>query len=54
MFRRYADGEKITEIVASLNARGFRTRGGKPFVSKSFQNALRNTVYIGRYQYGSS
>lgn len=52
VFRMYAAGEKLTDIAAYLNDRGYRTRTGKLFTVKSFYSMLSNEKYIGVYQYG--
>ena len=51
VFSRYADGEPVEKIAASLNERGLRTRTGKPFVKNSFFQIFRNRRYIGEYRY---
>lgn len=50
MFRRYADGESPSEIVRDLNARGIRSRKGRPLGISHFKN-FENPVYVGRYTY---
>ena len=52
VFRRYSYGELISSIVRDLNERGLRNRDGKPFTTKTFQNALKNRKYLGIYKYG--
>lgn len=51
IFRRYADGEKLADIAADLNARGLRTTRGFPFSLNTFAGMLKSTTYIGRYVY---
>lgn len=51
IFRRYADGEAITDIADSLNGRGFMTNKNKPFTKNFFTRLLRNRRYIGEYRY---
>ena len=48
IFRRYADGERKTEILKWLAATGARNHKGKPFTMSSFNRTLSNTAYIGR------
>ena len=51
MFRRYAGGESITEIVEDLNARGIRTSKGNRFNKNSLARIFSNRKYIGEYSY---
>lgn len=51
-FRRYAAGEKSTDIINSLNSRGLRTNNGKEFKTMSLHNMLKNSKYIGVYKFG--
>lgn len=50
-FRMYADGAQIREICEELNAKGCRTRSGKPFNRSTFQRMFTNEKYIGVYRY---
>lgn len=50
VYQRYADGEKIMDIVRDLNERGQRTRGGKLFQFTSFDKLLSNRKYLGEYR----
>lgn len=52
VFRRYACGDKLTDIAHDLNAAGYRTRKGKKFTNNSFYSMLSNKKYIGVYSYG--
>ena len=52
-FRRYDEGESITDIVDSLNKRGIRTAKGLPFRVGSLGTVLKNRKYIGEYHYGT-
>jgi len=47
IFSMYADGHGYTDIIAWLNAHGFRTRRGRPFGKNSLHDLLRNRRYIG-------
>ena len=51
MFRRYAGGESITDIVEDLNARGIRTSKGNRFNKNSLARIFTNRKYIGEYSY---
>ena len=51
MFRRYAGGESITDIVEDLNARGIRTSKGNRFNKNSLARIFANRRYIGEYAY---
>ena len=50
-FTRYADGERIIDIVDSFNDRGFRTRKNEPFKFNSFNVLFNNRKYIGEFKY---
>lgn len=52
LFRRYARGDKLTDIADDLNAAGYRTRKGKKFTCNSFYSILSNEKYTGTYIYG--
>ena len=52
-FKRYDGGESISEITASLNGRGLKTKKGKAFKIGGVSLILKNRKYIGAYQYGS-
>ena len=51
MFRRYAGGESITDIIEDLNARGVRTSQGNRFNKNSLTRIFSNRRYIGEYSY---
>ena len=51
MFRRYAGGESITDIIEDLNARGIRTSKGNRFNKNSLARIFANRRYIGEYAY---
>ena len=53
IFTRYDSGESISEITASLNGRGLKTKKGKAFKIGGVSLILKNRKYIGAYQYGS-
>lgn len=50
-FRMYADGAQIREICEEFNAKGYRTRSGKPFDRSTFQRIFTNEKYAGVYRY---
>lgn len=52
VFKMYAAGEKLTDIAALLNEKGYRTRTGKKFTVNSFYSMLNNEKYTGVYKYG--
>lgn len=49
IFERYAAGVPLKEITDAINAKGYKTRKGKPFTINSFSNTLRNTKYVGKH-----
>lgn len=49
IFRMYADGLTIAEVVASLNARGLKSAHGARFNRNSLHTILRNERYTGVY-----
>ncbi|MDR2515635.1 MAG: recombinase family protein [Christensenellaceae bacterium] len=49
VFEQYAAGVPKKKIIDELNAKGIRSYFGKPLSFSSFQDALRNEKYIGRY-----
>lgn len=51
IFQRIFDGEMQSVISSDLNARGIRTRLGKPWGKSSFHSVLTNERYIGVYTY---
>ena len=51
IFRMYLDGYSYTEIIDTLNSRGYRTRKGIPFAKNSLYAILRNERYTGVYIY---
>ena len=53
IFTRYDSDESISEITASLNGRGLKTKKGKAFKIGGVSLILKNRKYIGEYQYGS-
>ncbi len=51
MYKRYADGEIVRNIIKDLTDKGILYKG-KPFVKNSVYNILRNEKYSGVYQHG--
>lgn len=47
MFRRYAGGESITDIIEDLNARGIRTSQGNRFNKNSRLHFCQPQIYRG-------
>jgi len=50
IYERYANGETVREIIASLNERGIKTTRGCSFRQSSLDTLLTNDVYIGYYR----
>lgn len=51
IFRMYLEGYSYTEIIDSLNTKGYHTRRGIPFAKNSLYAILRNERYTGVYIY---
>ena len=51
IFKMYAEGSTISEIIKELNACGLRTSKGKPFTKNSLHTILKNEKYTGVYMY---
>lgn len=51
IFTMYADGKSYTEIITTLNNKGYRTSKNKPFGKNSLHDILINEKYIGTYIY---
>lgn len=51
IFSRVLKGDRYSEIIASLNDRGFTTKTGKPWNKNSFNRMLCNERYIGVYEH---
>ena len=52
IFRMYAEGKLVREILAYLEERGIRTTNGKKFTFSILQKMLGSRRYIGEYKYG--
>lgn len=52
LFEKYADGVPLRTIIAEINEKsGLKPRRGTQFHERSFQNALRNSKYLGNEIY---
>lgn len=51
IFKRYAGGDDVPNIIRDLTARGVYTYKGKPFDTSILYRMLRNRKYIGEYCY---
>jgi len=51
IYKLYAEGWTITEIITQLNAEGLHTSEGKPFTKNSLRTVLKNEKYIGIYDF---
>ena len=52
IFRMYAEGRVVREILAYLEERAIRTTNGKKFTFSILQKMLGSRRYIGEYKYG--
>lgn len=52
IFKRYNDGENITQICDALNKQGLKTSRGVAYNKNSLRTILRNRKYIGEYRCG--
>jgi len=50
IFREYAGGKSKKQIVDMLNAKGILSYSGKPFVTNSLQDNMKNRKYLGIYE----
>jgi DNA invertase Pin-like site-specific DNA recombinase len=51
IFKKYAAGKTVAEIIIHLNAQGFKTSLGGDFNKNSLRIILKNKKYIGVYSY---
>lgn len=51
IFEEYGSGRPAVDIIADLNAEGFRTSRGNPFNKNSLRRILQNEKYIGVYEF---
>ena len=54
IFEMYADGSGYTEIINTLNKKGYKTKLGNKFGKNSLFEILRNEKYKGIYTYNKS
>lgn len=54
IFKRYAEGDTLREIIEDLNGRGIKTRKGQAFKYSSFTALLKNQAYIGEFHYSDT
>ena len=54
IFKEYAHGSSYRDIIAGLNADGYKTKRGRPFGSNSLHDLLHNEKYIGTLVYGQT
>jgi DNA invertase Pin-like site-specific DNA recombinase len=54
IFTRYADGERIIDIVHDLNNRGFRAKRGAKFMRSTIVHILENKSYTGDYYFNGT
>lgn len=54
IFQLYLEGAGYTEIIDTLNRKGYRTKRGNPFGKNSIYEVLRNEKYCGNYIYNKS
>lgn len=52
IFRKYADGVPMKQIMDELNGAGLRSVKGKEFTINSLRYILKNRAYIGEYRWG--
>lgn len=52
VFKMYANGQTIAEIVNYLNSKNYKTASGREFNKNSLNRLLQNKKYIGIYKYG--
>lgn len=52
IFKRYASGVFVKDIIAELSEKGIYNRNGKPFAINTIHHILENERYTGIYRYG--
>ena len=52
LFKDYAEGKPLQQIVKELNEAGLRSVKDKPFTINSLRRILHNDAYIGTYHHG--
>ena len=51
IFKMYAEGKTIKEVIDHLNAQGLKTSVGQPFTKNSLRTVLKNEKYIGIFDF---
>lgn len=51
IFRRFAAGVSMTELLRDLEAKGIRNAKGNCYTRKTLTKLLSNRIYIGEYRY---
>ena len=51
LFRRFAAGVPMTELLRDLEAKGVRNAKGNCYTRKTLTKLLSNRIYIGEYRY---
>ncbi|MBO4732098.1 MAG: recombinase family protein [Spirochaetaceae bacterium] len=51
IFKMYAEGKTIQEVIDHLNAQGLKTSVGQPFTKNSLRTVLKNEKYIGIFDF---
>lgn len=51
IFKMYADGQTVAQIITELNRVGLRTARGNPYTKSSLYHLLSNEKYIGVYSF---
>ena len=52
LFRRYANGERLSCLQAEMKKQGLRSKRGNAYSVGVLSNLLKNRKYIGEYKYG--
>ena len=52
LFRRYANGERLSCLQAEMKKQGLRSKRGNVYSVGVLSNLLKNRKYIGEYKYG--
>ena len=51
IYKKYAEGQTIQEIINYLNSQGLKTSVGRPYTKSSLRTVLKNEKYIGIYDF---
>lgn len=52
MFELYSKGKTALDIASTLSDKGYLNSHGRPFVSNTIMNMLKNSKYMGTFKYG--